>query len=725
MPLHPDQIYRFDGAAGAAIRSAIGNRAWPKLRSILEQTKLAPDQLAAIARHLQIDDRLIILHEDAGRETKRDAFLQQVLDWADAAGVPAFQASIATLVEQIQVIEAGYRLISASICDLPISARPPERQLAAVYHRAAIDFDALHSRGPHFPKSADGSITFDGRVVVQNADGGVADFDAMTESLTTLLANCIDFLAHQRWSTTTDLDVPVLPVPSEEEIEQAAPLLALSQGWMRWQRWERQARYWGGSIRRLTGDAIPADVGGRALTHLFDHQRGDGDYFDWVAVERLKQVSAQDHHRLMRRPLRYVGETGAPLPPRGFVDMAECLAANLLFQGAYLDPSDITPRKGATIPEWLRGYSVLRRIAGEALEREDGPLDRHLLALSRSELTDRLVGTGLSPAGADAFVDGVTYSADSVDLFDAPLLRQGPDRFLLFGPTAANIDAGRAILSNLPNLGESLEHKGTLFERAVAAFFTAIGLPVFTPNRKFGTERYQVDVLVQWGTTLFLFECKNTAPSNLHPKLALDFEQRRGEDLYQVKRLVAGLSAHPEILTDLGGPDPNRLTIVPVLLYAMPFAKAGPEDGVYSTDWSILSRFFERGDLGSENHFDSGDEVDPVTHRQVTERIWRGVRPTLEDLLRALETPWPFRLIEARTRLGRVYAQLAPHQVARSTDYVAIALARAEIAELYGFRLRDWERGLERAEQLANRRKKRRAEQELIRQTRLGRRRMG
>jgi hypothetical protein len=154
----------------------------------------------------------------------------------------------------------------------------------------------------------------------------------------------------------------------------------------------------------------------------------------------------------------------------------------------------------------------------------------------------------------------------------------------------------------------------------------------------------------------------------------------------------------------------------------MPFAKAGQEEGVYSTDWSILSRFFVRGDLGNESHFDSGDETDPVIHRQVTERIWTGNRPGPDDLLHALEAPWPLRLIEARTRISWVYAQLAPYQLARSTDYLTIALSRAETADLYGLDLGGWERALDRAEKLANRKKERRADQELIRQTRLERR---
>lgn len=721
MSSHPDAIHTFDDAIASQIRAAISSRSAKKLRAQLEKVRHEPTALAAIAAMLRIDDRLIVLHEDAAREKKRDEFLSEVHRWGEEVSDEPFTGALAGIIDQTAVIEAGYRLISQSIDALPISRRLPERQLAALYHRAAQDFDEAIKREPRFLPASDGVINMGGQVVIERADGSYTSVDAMTDSLTALLGNCITFLAYGRWtSEEVGLDVPLLPLPTSEEIAETDHLLILSLGWVRWQRWERQARYWGGTLRRLEGADLPPEVARNGIQAHFEQDRGEADYFDWVAVERLKQLTAQDLHKLGRDWKDLPLEAAKKLPPDGFLDLAERLAANLVFGGAHLDADDTTTFGGATINEWLRGYSVLRRIAGDALKKEPG-VGRHLLRFSRTELAAQLIDFGLSSAGAEAFIKGATFKSDSIDLFDAPLVRQGPDDLLLFGPTAANIDAGRTLLSNLPNLGHSLDHKGARFEEEVVGFFRMIRAPVFAPSRSYDEEPYQIDALLHWGSYLFLFECKNTAPSNLNPKIALDFEQRRIEDIAQVKRLVRGLQAHPDLLTGVGGPDPTGKTIVPVLLYAMPFAKPGTQDGVYSTDWSVLTRFFERADLGIETEFGTGVDSAPLRHRQVTERIWAGERPTVEDFLKVLEQPWPLTLIEAQTQVTWVETNLAPYKFARSVDYVKIDLSRAEIAELYGLDLRRWEKELKQMERQAARVARKNADREVTRQTRLGR----
>ena len=723
MTTHPDAIHKFDVDVVSQIRAAISSRSAKKLRVQLEKIKHEPTALEAIAAMLRIDDRLIVLHEDAGRERKRDEFLSDLHRWGEEVADEPFTAAIGGIIEQTGVIEAGYRLLSQSIEALPISRRLPERQLAALYHRAAQDFDEAIKREPRFLPSSDGVISMAGQVVIERDDGSYASVDAMTDSLTSLLGNCITFLGYGRWvSDEVGLDVPLLPAPTAEEIAETDHLLILSLGWVRWQRWERQARYWGGTMRHMEGADLPPEFAEAGVTALFEQERGEADYFDWVAVERLKQLTAQDLHKLGRDWKDLPSGLEKKLPPDSFLDLGERLAANLVFGGAHLDADDTTTFGGATINEWLRGYSVLRRIAGVALKEGSDAVSRHLLRISRSELASRLVDFGLSSDGAEAFVHGATFKASSIDLFDAPLVRQGPDDLLLFGPTAANIDAGRTLLSNLPNLGHSLDHKGARFEEEVVGFFKMLGAPVFAPSRTYGEDPYQIDALLHWGSYIFLFECKNTAPSNLNPKIALDFEQRRVEDIAQVKRLVRGLLAHPDLLTEVGGPDPNTTTIIPVLLYAMPFAKPGDQDGVYSTDWSVLTRFFERGDLGLETEIGTGIDSAPLRHRQVTERIWAGERPSVEDFLKVLEKPWPLTLVEAQTRTTWVETNLAPYKFARSLDFLKVDLSRAETAELYGLDLRRWEKELRRMEVEAARLAKRNADREITRQTRLGRR---
>ncbi|MBS1089505.1 hypothetical protein [Gluconobacter wancherniae] len=410
------------------------------------------------------------------------------------------------------------------------------------------------------------------------------------------------------------------------------------------------------------------------------------------------------------------------MPPLAFMDRAERLGANVVFRGAHLDPTDGTRYRGATLNEWLRGYAVLRRVANEAIETGSDAAARHLVRLDRTVLIERLCAAGVSDQGARSFIDGATYRAGSIDLFDTPLVRQGEHELLLIGPAAANTDGGRTLLSNLPNLGASLDHKGALFENEVVAFFNNIGLNCYNPTRTILGETYQYDALVPWGKKLFLLECKNTAPSNLNPKIALDFHQRRVEDIRQVKRLVAGMRRHPALLTDDGGPDPTKLTIVPILLYAMPLARRGTEDGVYSADWSMIQRFFERADLGIDSEFSTGEGREPLVHRQVTKRIWAGDRPSPEDLIRAVEDPWALQLAVASTRFSWSYTSIAPYQMARSPDYVTTPLSRSEVSKLYGLDEKRWGDELRHTENRAAAIRKRNVDRAVLLATRRFRR---
>ncbi|MBS1089504.1 hypothetical protein JK179_11130 [Gluconobacter wancherniae] len=268
---------------------------------MLDRCAADPNQVAAIVASLRIDDRLICLHSDAKREGERDAFLANLIGWAEAQADIAVKDAIEKITEQIRIIEAGYRLISNTIDQLPFSKLPRERQLAALFHRAAADFDDLTKREFQFQKASDGSFSMTSAVVVRRDEGGYSDIDSFTAGLADQLGNAIEYLAHDCWPATQGgIEVPLLPEPANDEIRDADRLLILSLSWVSWQRWERQARYWNGRIRRFEGASIPEDNPWQGLETLYQHEREGGDYYDWVSVERSKQQHAQDNHAIIR-----------------------------------------------------------------------------------------------------------------------------------------------------------------------------------------------------------------------------------------------------------------------------------------------------------------------------------------------------------------------------------------------------------------------------------------
>ncbi|MER8707623.1 NERD domain-containing protein [Mesorhizobium sp. M1088] len=650
----------------SAVIKAINAMSSVDLKAQLDGVRLTKHELNDLFGLMARCSQLFFRAENPLREAGRDSFLDSVAESITERVGRRGHARAAAFRELIRLIEAGYRDVAYGLRTAAISALPPERQLIAVMERAAFDLDDLRdsvARGlEKQPVLEDQIIAIDREGRQFDADGALAAYVGHVGAALRLLAGRMDSSP-----SATPLKIPPPGDATEEEIFKAGTSLLCAGAFRRWKRVEERRRFRGGELREIRPPHLPPSVAPTIEVIREFRPNSQVELLDWVANERFRdflhrQVTSAWFEETNRG---FAGiDNAAALAPEGFVSLQERAAFKALLGLLSPDPFRDGQRfQGLTIAEWLRGYATLNSLATDARERNSTPRSRSLLMFAEGELETRLCGAGLPKAAVPTFVASVTLRMNSDDLFDCPVVQITDGRRLLFTPAAADADLTRIILSNLGSLGESFAAKGGSFERHVIEFFRSLGFHTFTVNERKAS--YQIDALVAWEDHLFLFECKNEWLSEASPVAAFNFERSKQKHVEQILRQVDGIRRHPEMVIAAGGVDPASKTVVPVLLYAFPYSEPDPGHGVYVSDWSSLTRFFESPSFHSVS---SSPVRGSKLRRTATHRLWENERPTPADLLRQLRDPQQVRMMIERATFRHDEIWLADHRYALSYD---------------------------------------------------------
>ena len=119
-----------------------------------------------------------------------------------------------------------------------------------------------------------------------------------------------------------------------------------------------------------------------------------------------------------------------------------------------------------------------------------------------------------------------------------------------------------------------------------------------------------------------------------------------------------------------GGPDPRTSTIIPVVLYAFPYARPSEDHEVAIADWSGVTRFFRGPTLGFTTRHRVG-EGEALLRRHETTRLWRGDTPTVDDFIAHLRAPSQVTLKAEALEITPGDFYLCDHRGARTTEVVA------------------------------------------------------
>jgi hypothetical protein len=329
------------------------------------------------------------------------------------------------------------------------------------------------------------------------------------------------------------------------------------------------------------------------------------------------------------------------MPPAAYISFKEGHASEALYRALSI-PLEDAKLGDLTVAELLRGYALLHTIADQ-FYREAATL---FSRITQDDLTQRLIGCGVSASAAQAFLTTATFQRSSRDLYDAPLILCADGDFLLFGWTMLHMDLPKVVLSSMSRQEKGIDDKGSGFEKRIIELLATQGFDAKNIKVQRGPDRatYDYDVVFSWDDYVFLFECKNRSLPGDSPIAVYYFNHSIGSHVKQVQRLRKGLEEHSDILSERYPAAVGKKQVFCVV-HGLPFARY-PIDDICFSDESLIRRFFESPSLGIISApLKKNAEMAPT--KLELAKLWAGTKPTAKEFARYLADPPQIRIAAA------------------------------------------------------------------------------
>jgi hypothetical protein len=627
-----------------ALTDAILNFDWPNCASTLA-ARTARMPLADLSEYfverIRHSGGLLLRRPNPLAEARRARFVREARAWLEQASSTSLR-NFDDHVTGMLIAEQGYHAVLEALEIGPNGSLPAEVHIWALItrcgeERAAIDlqFDESVKRtaGPLDPHS----------IHITNDNGFTYDPDSVTGALIDVLASALVMFGHHfDWFAQDGvLEIPSpAPLPADATFHSTVTMM-LGEGWRLLTYSTDRWRFFDGTIKR--GMFAAQTVDGEACTGdaiLFRHTSEEMALF-WELADTL------GHDRLDQLFLRialethilgvggYVDPNATRLSPDEYISAYETSTLISLCHALHFNVvDDDGSYAGLQLREWVRGYAVL--IAEASVVPED-PATR-TCSWTEPEILAILERHGMSECSSRTFLSRVTFGRNQQDLFDAPLIRSRNGRLYCFPRILTITNIPRVILSHLGTLSVQIARRGQALEVELRELFRENGLRCERLHFRHEGEEYECDGAVVWDEQLFLFECKNRMMSGQRPSRRYRFVHEVLTGVGQLCRLGRVLSRHPELVEPALGSDAKWNTIVPCVLNGLPWSLAGTIKDTHVYDMSALSRFFESGALHLQVPIPGPNGLSVLLQRAIR-RIWRGQRPTADDLIAQLRSP--------------------------------------------------------------------------------------
>jgi hypothetical protein len=509
------------GSVHSALNTAIGSLNWPSCKTIIEALPYAKRRkhLHYTIRRLLESGRIVVRRDPADRaeSIRRDRFVAQMVVYAGQLKDRVLRRSCEEALATAQIFDEGYREILGMVSRSAAKDLAPGEHAWALLKLAEREIGriqaALHTR-----LSQPGEIADLYGLSIQDDRGQMHRPDATIGMMIAVLGSSLQMLAYRsHWfGEDGQLDLPPQCPITEETVEKATATFILGNSWhvltAMEERWRFfQTKVWLSPIVETAEsphkcrciESVPG-------SHL--------DLLDRVADERLSQLllRVQTDLTIETMPVEDAdGKGGVPLPPEVFLNQSERDFAVTIESILHIPAlSYSTDYYGLSFAEWVRGYCSLQALARRLCDEGSGDAPHLVLADS---LKGHLVGHGLTGSAAERFLGATTYSRESDDLFDSPLVRVPPNHFCFLPSMVRVLNVSRALLSLLGSKRVQIRPKGKGLEMALRQLFHTRGIRA--EGLKFRRDgcQYECDTAVLWDDTLFLFECKNRSLSDLSP----------------------------------------------------------------------------------------------------------------------------------------------------------------------------------------------------------------
>ena len=639
------------------------------------------ERVEGLAGLIRRSGALIFQRPDSQGQQKRDDFLDTIRAFVATNGASLSLAKLDGAISTMRVAERGHHLILSwrtrcAFADLPLPVR-----IAAAVARIETELKLLQTAIGDALAAPGAQLSVPGGIMLRRENGQPLDPNAAHTSLVYALGGTLkmEAFAHKLFDSDGRIVLPELSAASDDEIFKVGADMMLGMFWHRWAHCHETARYLGEDLIIVEREDLPADADPRVKA--FFTREPKANYPDWAANLRSADRESYSAAELMTTTnladlAKSIDGTVA-LMPAEWISAEEVGHSVALSEALGYDVSTDQERLGGLrLVHWIRGLTALS-VWAAAHATSGGAI----LSISEHDLINLLTRMSLTKEEATLFLDAVSYSKGSRDLYDAPIVRTKGD-WLIVGTAVSGQRLSKIIPSMLAARSIVPKHKGTAFEERLLAFFKGQKLDAKAVTVKRGGEEYQYDVLLRWDGFLFLFECKNRGLSNNEPQAAFYFMHAVASDIEQVKRLAQALEDYPDILADAFGAGTETLTVVPVVLHNDTFQLKGEWDGVYVYDWSALTRFFKEGAFHATRlHRVNGK---PVGVRAALKRIWKCDTPTPDDLLAELDDPHQLMLMDKLSEWQPSEFQLDEETVVRDWALVRRPMTEQNMAAACG-----------------------------------------
>lgn len=545
---------------------------------------------------------------DTKKRKKRDEFFSTII-----ANINC-QDTVRRLKKILLVCQVSENLIDdikTGLKSIPLMSEDVGIQCWAVIENALAE-------GYHLQKSIESNIESYGKKNkilslnnknIINENGESYSPDAALDKIVKFLTLTLKMFSFEhKLSISGDIIIPERINVEESVVTGASEVFYCSVLWNELITCAKSCILFDNDIQITTKEDIPEYIRKEGVEFgvLFNRTIDKFERYDAISNERLARRISQNHwetltgYNIEGRIPKYVTDWSGTMDDPIILEELPNLVS-LMEAIASHDKNQIV--LGLTLREWVRGYSVITYLSRKI---------KHKVLYTKGELICTLRLGGFTEKKAEEFINNITFGDDSRDVYDSPLVKTASLSYFLYTPAFTSPSISNIILSKFSSKNADITKKGYGFEKDIIQLLNENKLKNKSFKFKRGKEEFEYDAIFLLDDKAFILECKNTNLSGGSVTRAYQKKLFINETTNQVKRLVRGLIAYPEVFREHFGKDITGYELIPVIMNNLPFSIPGEVNGVYVTDSSafgrfIRSRYINSGVLSHQDGFKMTD----------------------------------------------------------------------------------------------------------------------
>lgn len=610
-----------------------------KFSEYLESGSADDDSILKIVESTLTRPDIVQIRNNKARK-QRDDFIENLLSLTSSYS-DEVKELIISKVNIIKVSEELFDKISKFIKQCDISNEPKETQVWSHLKRVESGFELIHKDlESHLSKlGKPKNKILSPYTIIENDKGSSFSADAASEQLVQYLSITLQLLSYEfKMFNSGKVVIPNQVSVSDTNVFQAGSIELLAMSWRRLEDSCQRSILFGGDIFGCRDDEVQKDARESGVKLSYHYKRNESDYemFDAISCERVKKRSLQYYLNILSNPelrkkVAFNIDTVGKLTEHSFLSENEiltCIVLGDIFCVNILE--DQKDYNGLTLAEWVRSYSTFQRIS------QDIEIGTNNNILSHDYIIDLLGSVGIPKDKGEVFIDLITFSQGSKDLYDCPLIKIENGSYYFAYYICSDFSAANVILSRFSSLEAESSDKGFKFESDVIEMVReCVGnCESFKFKRGLDEYEYEYDAVFTIDNKLFILECKNRSLSWYNPVKAFRNKKYLFETAEQVLRLKGALISYPEVLQEKLGIDVAEYEIIPVIFNCMPFCLKGTHNNVYVTDYSSFSKLLRSSEINLVMSSKLGQKVKKLKYKQ-----WKGSKICSEDIINHLNNP--------------------------------------------------------------------------------------